>query len=74
MILLANPIVKVAFQRGKFDSFATYITAGALIFTVVGMTGASLRMLLNNVYYSIQDTKTPVINGSISVVINVVFN
>lgn len=74
MILLANPIVKVAFQRGRFDSFATYMTSGALVFTVVGMTGASLRMLLNNVYYSIQDTKTPVINGFISVVINVIFN
>jgi putative peptidoglycan lipid II flippase len=30
--------------------------------------------LLNNVYYSLQDTKTPVINGFIAVTINVVLN
>jgi putative peptidoglycan lipid II flippase len=74
MIILANPIVKVAFQRGKFDSFATYMTSGALIFTVLGMVGSSLRTLLNNVYYSLQDTKTPVINGFIAVTINVALN
>lgn len=74
MIILANPIVKIAFQRGEFDSTATYMTVGALIFTLIGMVGASLRTLLNNIYYSLQDTKTPVINGFIAVVINVVFN
>lgn len=74
MIILANPIVKLAFQRGEFDTTATYMTVGALIFTVVGMVGASLKTLLNNIYYSLQDTKTPVINGFIAVAINVVFN
>ena len=74
MIILANPIVKVAFQRGEFDAIATYMTVGALIFTVLGMVGSSLRTLLNNVYYSLQDTKTPVINGFIVVAINIVFN
>ena len=74
MIILANPIVKLAFERGKFDSLATYMTAGALIFTVIGMVGVSLRTLLSNVYYSLQDTKTPVIKGFIAVTINVVLN
>ncbi|MFA5577749.1 MAG: murein biosynthesis integral membrane protein MurJ [Tissierellaceae bacterium] len=74
MIILAGPIVKVAFQRGEFDSTATIMTAGALIFTLVGMVGSSLRTLLNNAYYSIQDTRTPVVNGIIAVAINVIFN
>jgi putative peptidoglycan lipid II flippase len=74
MVILSNPIVKLAFQRGKFDSAATIMTAGALIFTVVGMVGTSLRALLNNAYYSLQDTKTPVVNGAIAVGVNVTFN
>jgi len=74
MMILANPITKFAFQRGAFDSIATFMTAGALIFTVVGMVGSSLRTLLNNVFYSLQDTRTPVVNGTIAVAINVVFN
>ena len=74
MIVLANPIVKVAFQRGAFDSEATYMTVGALIFYSIGLTAISVKSLLNRVFYSLQDTKTPMINGFISLGINVVLN
>jgi putative peptidoglycan lipid II flippase len=74
MIILANPIVRLVFERGKFDAAATYMTAGAFVFSAIGLVGTSLRMQLDNIYYSLQDTRTPVINGFISVVINVVLN
>lgn len=74
MILLANPIVKVAFERGKFDSRATYMTAGALIFYSVGLVGIAFKSFLTRVYYSLQDTKTPMINSFVAVGVNVVFN
>ena len=34
----------------------------------------ALRLLLTRVYYSLQDTKTPMVNGAISVVFNIVLN
>ena len=34
----------------------------------------SLRLLLTRVYYSLQDTKTTMINGAIAVGFNVIFN
>lgn len=74
MILLANPVVKVTFQRGKFDSTATYMTAGALVFYSIGLIGTAFKSFLTRVYYSIQDTKTPMINSFIAVGINVIFN
>ncbi|MFL2131692.1 murein biosynthesis integral membrane protein MurJ [Ruoffia sp. FAM 20858] len=74
IIVLANPIVKIAFERGVFDSNATYMTTGALIFYSVGLVGTSVKMLLYKIYYSLQDTRTPMIDGFITVFFNVVFN
>lgn len=34
----------------------------------------ALRLLLTRVYYSLQDTKTPMVNGAISVGFNIVLN
>lgn len=74
LLLLAEPIVYLFFERNAFDEVATMMTSGALIFYSLGLVGASLRLMLNKVYYSFQDTKTPMINGAIAVVINLVLN
>jgi len=74
MIILAGPIVKVAYQRGAFDAADAYMTVGALVFYSVGLVGTALKPMLNRVYYSLQDTKTPMMNGIISVVINIILN
>jgi len=74
LIVLANPIIEIAFQRGKFDIVATLMTSRALIFYSIGLVAMALRSLLYRVYYSLQDTKTPMINGVISVVLNIILN
>lgn len=74
MIVLSRPIVEIAFQRGAFDSVATTMTSEALIFYTVGLVAMALRLLLDKVYYSLQDTKTPMINGFIAVGFNIVLN
>ena len=50
------------------------MTSQALIFYSLGLVGSSLRLMLNKVYYSFQDTKTPMVNGMVAVVVNLVFN
>ncbi|MSU00209.1 murein biosynthesis integral membrane protein MurJ [Tissierella pigra] len=74
LLILAEPMVYLFFQRNAFDELATYMTSQALIFYSIGLIGASLRLMLNRVYYSLQDTKTPMINGIIAVIINLVLN
>lgn len=74
LIVLATPIVEIAFQRGAFDVTATLMTSQALIFYSIGLVAMALRLLLTRVYYSLQDTKTPMVNGAISVVFNIVLN
>ena len=73
-IILANPIVKLLFQRGEFDVRATQMTAVALIFYSIGMIGYGLRDILGKVFYSLQDTRTPMINGVIAMVLNITLN
>ena len=74
MIILANPIVKVAFERDAFDSTATHMTAGALVFYSIGLVALSMRSMINRVYYSLQDTKTPMMNSLIALIVNIALN
>lgn len=74
MIVLAKPIVEIAFQRGHFDINATYMTSAALVFYSLGLVPMALKLLVIRVYYSLQDTKTPMINGAIAVIINIILN
>lgn len=74
LIVLSKPIVQVAFERGVFDTNATLMTSQALMFYAIGLVAMGMRILLTRVYYSLQDTKTPMVNGAISVAFNVVLN
>ncbi|NLY46745.1 MAG: murein biosynthesis integral membrane protein MurJ [Tissierella sp.] len=74
IMILAEPVVRIFFERNAFDSAATAMTSSALFYYSVGLIGSSLRLMLNKVFYSFQDTKTPMINGAIAVILNVVLN
>lgn len=74
MIILAEPIVSLAFERGAFTVAATNMTSSALIFYTIGLVGISIRTLLYRVYYSLQDTKTPLVNSLIAIIINIILN
>ena len=73
-IALATPIIKLLFQRGEFDARATSMTAIALIMYSIGMIAFGLRDILGKVFYALQDTKTPMINGAIAMGMNIVLN
>lgn len=73
-IVLATPIVKLLFQRGAFDDRATSMTAIALVLYSGCILGFGLRQILEKVFYSLKDTKTPMINGIIAISINIVLN
>lgn len=73
-MLFAEPVVKLLFGRGAFDIQAITMTSSALFFYSIGMIGFGLRDILSRAFYSMQDTKTPMINATISVVMNIVLN
>ena len=73
-IILAEPIVRIVFERGKFTPQDTAMTAIALSCYAVGMVGVGLRDVLTQIFYSIKDTKTPMINGVFAMILNIVLN
>ncbi len=73
-MLFAEPIVNLLFGRGAFDLEALTMTTSALFFYSIGMIGYGLRQIMSRAFYSVQDTKTPVINATIAVVINITLN
>ncbi|MGB4287539.1 MAG: lipid II flippase MurJ, partial [Tepidanaerobacteraceae bacterium] len=73
-IIFAEPVVKLLFGRGAFDSKALSMTSNALFFYSIGMIGFGLREILSKAFYSLQDTKTPMINATIAVAMNIVLN
>ena len=73
-IVLSRPIVKLLFERGEFDTRATSMTVIALIMYSLGMVAFGLRDILSKVFYALQDTKTPMINGATAMSMNIVLN
>lgn len=73
-IMYSEDIVRIIFQRGSFDSKSTYMTSMALGAYSVGLIGIAYREILTKAYFSIKDTKTPMVNGVIAVILNIVLN
>ena len=73
-IILSEPIVRLVFERGQFNSKDTILTSQALACYSIGMCAFGVRALLNKIFYSLKDTKTPMINGTITVLLNILLN
>lgn len=73
-VVFSESIIRVVYERGEFTAIDTRMTASALSCYAIGMIGISLRDLLNKIFYSTEDTKIPMINGSISILLNIILN
>ncbi|MDD5758009.1 MAG: murein biosynthesis integral membrane protein MurJ [Desulfobulbaceae bacterium] len=69
---LAEPLVKVIFQHGRFSSFDTTRTAEALSFYVLGLFAYSAVKITVPVFYALKDTKYPVIGSFMAVAANII--
>ena len=73
-MIFSVEIVTLLFARGEFDSNATLMTSDALFFYSIGMIAVGLREFLSMIFYSMKDTKTPMINAAIGIVLNIILN
>ncbi|WP_353894478.1 murein biosynthesis integral membrane protein MurJ [Proteinivorax hydrogeniformans] len=73
-MIFAEPIIDFLFGRGEFGLEAIKLTSTALFFYSIGMVAFGMREILSRVFFSLQDTKTPMVNASIAVGLNVVLN
>lgn len=73
-MILAQPLVEFLFGRGAFDERAVIMTKNSLFFYSIGMLGIGLREILSRPFFALQDTRTPMINASIGMVVNIILN
>lgn len=74
LILLRRPIVALLFQRGDFGVESTELVAFALLWYSAGLVSHSLVEIVSRAFYALQDTKTPVVLGSLAMALNVVLS
>jgi putative peptidoglycan lipid II flippase len=73
-VVFAEEIVALLFGRGAFDAKALMLTSQALLFYSIGMLGFGMRDILARAFYAMHDTKTPVINSVLAVLLNIVLS
>ncbi len=74
LILIAGPLIFVAFQHGRFQASDTKLTTFTLLFYAIGLTGFFAQQILTRAFYSLQESKTPMKTAIIAVLINLFLN
>ena len=70
LIVLGEPIIRLVFQHGQFDSTSTTGVASAMVFYALGLTGHATVEIVDRVFYARHDTRTPVLAAVLAVGIN----
>lgn len=71
-ILLAKPITGILYGHGSMTSNDVSMTAVALTCYSTGMIGLAVNEILSKSFFSMQNSKTPMINAVISMIVNVI--
>ena len=69
-IVLRIPIVRLVFGASRFDWQATVLTGMTLSMFAISLSAQAVSQLLTRGFYALYDTKTPVIIGVITILIN----
>ncbi len=74
LIMLAEPIISVLYQHGKFNAEQAAQAAGALRFYAIGLAGYAALKVLVNAFYALERRKTPMLVSFVAVALNLLFN
>jgi putative peptidoglycan lipid II flippase len=74
VIIFAKQIVGILFGHGKFNDNSLNITSQCLQFYAIGILGSNLKSIWTRAFNAMLDTKTPAINASIAVILNIIMN
>jgi putative peptidoglycan lipid II flippase len=74
LMVLAEPIISVLYQHGRFGAFETAESAGALRFYAIGLCAYAALKVLVNAFYALDKRKTPMVVSFVAVALNLVLN
>jgi putative peptidoglycan lipid II flippase len=73
-MMLAEPIISVIYQHGRFDAYEAAQAGGALRFYAVGLACYAALKVLVNAFYALDRRKTPMIVSFLAIGLNLLFN
>lgn len=71
LVVLADPIISLIYQRGEFDAFDTNMTGWALAAYSIGLAGYAAIKVLSPAFYALDDAKTPMYISLASIIVHV---
>ncbi len=75
LMILRRPIIHLLFVRGAFDAVRSLdLTSRALLLYSIGLFAYGGVRGVSQVFFSLRDTKTPVIIGAVAMAVNVLFD
>jgi len=74
LMMLAEPIISVVYQHGKFNAYEAAQAAGALRYYAIGLAGYAALKVLVNAFYALDRRKTPMLVSFLAVGLNLLFN
>jgi putative peptidoglycan lipid II flippase len=74
LMVLAEPIISVLYQHGRFGAYETAESAGALRFYAIGLCGYAALKVLVNAFYAVDRRKTPMVVSFVAVALNLLLN
>ncbi|MBV8910110.1 MAG: murein biosynthesis integral membrane protein MurJ [Gammaproteobacteria bacterium] len=74
LMMLAEPIISVLYQHGRFGAHETAESAAALRFYAIGLCSYAALKVLVNAFYAIDRRRTPMLVSCIAVGVNLLLN
>jgi putative peptidoglycan lipid II flippase len=74
LMLLAEPIVSVLYEHGRFGAWQAGEAAGALRFYAIGLAGYAALKVLVNAFYALDQRRTPMYTSFFAVALNLLLN
>lgn len=74
LMILAEPIISVIYERGRFNALMSAQTAGALRYYAIGLVAYSALKVLTPAFYAIDRKKTPMMVGFLAIGTNLALN
>ncbi len=74
IIALKEPLVSLFFEQGQFTREMTGITSQALFFYCLSLFAYTALQVVNRAFFSLQDTKTPVLAAVAAVAANILLS
>ena len=74
LLVMAEPVVRLVFQRGEFDAASTSLTSEALVYFAIGLAFNGASLLVIRAFFSMQLPWLPTKIAGLGVLLNVVLD